>query len=166
MQVSLRLGEHGWSELDLWMGEDHRNFCITHIFNCPLTAVAEAMLSLLEGDNEVIFTLHEEPGQHVWTATQIPEEQHLLLVEIRSHEDNMRLSKPADDISEFRVARTFFIESFVRELDKISFQLKCPRFARDRSAEEFPWKLLDEIRRKKQNRSEQEVPAKSDRSGG
>jgi hypothetical protein len=50
--------------------------------------VADALLSLQRGAEESAFTLHEEPGQHVWTINQIPEEQHLLLVEIRSYEDN------------------------------------------------------------------------------
>src|SRR5688572_18639407 len=88
MQISLRLDEHGWSDLDLWHGNKHRNFCITHVFNSPMVAIADALLSLNRGNDEATFTIHEEPGEHVWTLTRIPEQHHLLLVAIRSSDDN------------------------------------------------------------------------------
>ncbi len=155
MQISLRLGEHGWSDLDLWLGDKHQDFCITHIFNSPLVEIASAMLSLRLGAAESTFTLHEEPGQHIWTITQVPEERHLLLVEIRSYEDNFERLKPAFEVTEFQVARDFFLESFLAEFDKIAFQLRHPRFAKDRDSEEFPWGTLRELRRHNPKRSEQ-----------
>ena len=146
MQISLRLGEHGWSDLDLWLGDKHQDFCITHIFNSPMVEIADALLSLHRGDREATFTLHEEPGQHVWTMTQIPEEQHLLLIEIRSYDENFEVSRPASEITEFHVARDFFIESFLLEFDKITSQLHHPQFAKDRDSADFPWDTLTRLR--------------------
>lgn len=159
MQISLRLGKHGWSDLDLWLGDKHLDFCITHVFNSPMFERADALLSLHQGGRETAFTLHEEPGQHVWTMTQIPEEHHLLLVEIRSYEDNFKVSKPAFEITEFRVARDFFIDSFLLEFDKIAYQLQHPRFAKDRDSADFPWDTLRELRCRKSSRGNQQVGA-------
>ena len=64
MQIRLRLGEHSWSELDLWLEEEHKDFCITHIFDSPMTSIAEALLSLQRGSSEASFVLHEEPGRN------------------------------------------------------------------------------------------------------
>ncbi len=155
MQISLRLGAHGWSDLDLWLEDKHLNFCITHVFNSPLVDVANAVLSLNRGAGEASFTIHEEPGQHVWTMSQIPEEQHLLLVGIQSYDYNFEISKAAFDVTEFRVARDFFIGSFVVEFGKIAFQLGNPRFAKDRASEDFPWEALRELQRGKPKRNEQ-----------
>lgn len=145
MQISLRLAGHGWSDLDLWLGEKHLSFCITHIFNSPLADIADAILSLSRGSTEASFTLHDEPGRCDWTITQIPDSPHLLLVEIRSYRENFGSSKPAHDVTEFRVARSFFLGSFVLEFQKLSFQLQHSDFAKDRDAAEFPWDTLREL---------------------
>ncbi len=144
MQLSLRLDEHGWSGLDLWLGDSHHDFCITHVFNSPMVEMANAVLALHQGASETTFTLHEEPGKHVWTMRQIPEEQYLLHVEIRSSENDFKPSKPA--CIDFRVARDFFIGSFLMELNKIAFQLQHPRFAKDRDNGDFPWSTLRKLR--------------------
>ena len=153
MEISLRLGEHGWSDLNLWLGDKHQDFCITHIFNSPLTEMVDALLSLQRGDEEAAFTLHEEPGQHVWTMTRIQQEQHLLLVEIRSYEDNFEISKPVFEVTEFRIARDFFIESFLLEFDKIASQLRYPQFSKNRDSEDFPLGSLRELRSAKLKRA-------------
>ena len=146
MQISLRLAEHGWSDLDLWLDDQRQDFCITHIFNSPLVDIADAMLALSRGEPETSFTLHEEPGEHTWVMSQIPEEQHLLLVEIRSYPENFEVSKSAYKIIEFRVEREFFIQSFVLELNKIAYQISNPRFAKERDSDDFPWESLKELR--------------------
>ena len=117
-----------------------------------MVEIADALHSLHRGDREASFTLHEEPGQHVWTMTQIPEERHLLLIEIRSYEDNFEVSRPAFEVTEFRVARDFFIESFLLEFDKITSQLHHPQFAKERDSADFPWDTLRELRCRKAHR--------------
>jgi hypothetical protein len=155
MQISLRLGEHGWSDLDLWIEDKHQVFCITHIFNSPMVEIANALLSLHLGDKEATFDLYEEPGRHIWTMTKVPEEQHLLLVEIRSYEEHYEVARPAFQVTEFRVARDFFIDSFNLEFNKIASQLRHPQFAKNRNSEDFPWDTLGKLRSRKSKRSEQ-----------
>lgn len=155
MQISLRLGEHGWSDLDLWIEDKHQDYCITHIFNSPMVEIADALLSLHQGDRDATFTLHEEPGQHIWTMTQVPEELNLLIVEIRSYEANYEVARPAFEVAEFRVARDFFIDSFILEFNKIASQLRHPQFAKNRNSEDFPWDTLGKLRSRKSKRSEQ-----------
>lgn len=137
MQISLRLGEHGWSDLDLWLDDQHHYFCITHIFGSPLVDIAKAILELKRGALEVTFILHDEPGENHWIMTQIPEEQHLLLVEI---------SSTSNQVIEFKVEREFFIQSFILELNKIAFQIGNPRFSKERAVDDFPWIVLKELR--------------------
>lgn len=144
MQVSYRLDEHGWSDLDLWCNGKHYNFCVTHIFNSPLNDIAGALLLLKQGEKEVSFTLHEEPGEHVWSISEIAEQQNMLIVELRSYDDNFTVSKPAYKVIEFKVERLFFIDSFLMELNKISTQLGYPRFAKERG-DDFPWETLKEL---------------------
>ncbi|MDQ8192736.1 hypothetical protein, partial [Roseibacillus persicicus] len=162
MQISLRLGEHGWSELDLWLEDEHKDFCITHIFDSPMASIAEALLSLRRGSSEASFVLHEEPGRNFWRIAQLPKKQHLLLVEISVNDDNFDNSFSAPGLV-FEVERDFFIGSFILELDKIAFQLRFPRFAVDRTVEDFPWDALAEL--KSSTAANNAQHHKSDRAG-
>ena len=136
MQISLRLGEFGWSDLDLWLEDTHHNFSITHIFNSPMKEIARAIFELHHGASESTFTLYEEPGHHVWTMSQVADAQPLLLVEIKPYEGT---------ILEFQVERKFFVESFLVELNKIALQLGYPRFSKNRTPEEFPLASLQDF---------------------
>lgn len=157
MEISLRLGEFGWSDLDLWLVDQHHEFRITHIFGSPMVDIADAIVALHRGDELAAFTLHDEPGSHVWTMARIPEEQHLLLVEIRSYRENFHISKSAEQVIEFRVARDFFIGSFAIEFEKIAFQISHPRFAKTRDVEDFPWDRLRILQTRRSKRSEQDA---------
>jgi hypothetical protein len=152
MQISLRLGEHGWSDFDLWFGDTHKDFCLTHIFSSPYNEIATALLRLFEGVDEVTFELHEEPGQHLWRISRIQSDQHLVDVEIRTFGDNFKTGGRADEVTTFVVQRDFFITSFLSELSKIETQLGYPRFAKDRNPAEFPYDTLKALRQQKTNR--------------
>lgn len=147
MQISLRLGEYGWSDLDLWLGDKRHEFCITHLFNSPFVEMANTIFSLSQDAKEASFTLLEEPGQHIWSITQIPDAHHVVLVEIRSYEETSGVLMSPIETIEFRVARDFFLENFLLEFEKISVQLQNPSFAKNRDTENFPWDTLKEIRR-------------------
>lgn len=144
-QVSLRLGEHGWSELDLWIERTHHQFCLTHVFNSPLEEIAAALEALTRGAADIEFTLHEEPGQHVWRITRVEEARHLLEVSIQSYQTNFDTSDPCAVI-EFRAHRDFFKETLLSELDKIAGQLSFKGFAENRNAGDFPWAAWRRLR--------------------
>ena len=157
MQVSFRLDEHGWSDLDLWIGDTHKNFCVTHIFNSPLEVITDSLIVLLRGGNEAKFELHEEPGVHIWQLSRVLDQHHLLDVSITSHEDNLDPSKSPFEVTSFTVARDFFIASFIAELEKISTQLSFPRFAKNRDFSEFPWTAFKQLRQLKSIQCEQDA---------
>ena len=161
MQVSFRLDEHGWSDLDLWIGDTHKNFCVTHVFNSPLEAIAYSLIVLLRGGHEAKFELHEEPGLHIWQLSRVSDQHHLLDVSISSHEDNFNSSRSPFEVTTFTVARDFFIASFTAELEKISAQLSFPRFAKDRDSSEFPWNTLKQLRQLRATQCEQDVAPQS-----
>lgn len=149
LQVSLRLGEHGWSDLDVWLEDKHYDYCLTHTFSSPLTEIATALLALSQGAASVSFTLHEEPGRHVWSLNQIVDARHLLDVVIRSYGENITeiepVSEPAFEIVTFKATRDFFIETFTIELNKIATQLRYARFAKNRDSSAFPWDICLEL---------------------
>jgi hypothetical protein len=153
MQVSLRLDTHHWSDLDIWLEGKHYDFSLTHIFGSPLKAIAYMLLLLDAGLAQVNMTLHEEPGQHEWQLTPNIQDPALIDIRIATCGDNFETRGPPDEIRTFSVHREFFIDSFLAELDKIATLLKHPRFARDRSPDEFPW---DEWRKLRQARARSE----------
>ncbi|MEY4483150.1 MAG: hypothetical protein RL693_602 [Verrucomicrobiota bacterium] len=158
LQVSLRLGEHAWSDLDVWLEDKHYEYCLTHTFSSPLTEIANGLRALSQDEESVSFTLHEEPGSHVWSLKQIVDAKHLLAVTISSYGENIIGGEPAlesaFEILTFKVARDFFIETFTIELNKIAAQLRYARFAKNRDASSFPWAICLELNKNLVKRAE------------
>ena len=145
----MRLGSHGWSDLDWWTSDKHHSCQITHIFDSPFQVIADALLSICSGANRAEFRLHDEPGQCIWSMQRMPDRKHLLSLEIRFYRENFEVSKPAYKKMELEVSQDFLVDSFISELEKISQQLKHPKFASDRTCEDFPWDDLKRLQKYK-----------------
>lgn len=151
MQISLRAGEHGWSDFDLWLGDTHKEFCLTHIFSSPFVEIANALFGLLNEEDKASFDLHEDPGHYLWRVSMIPSSRHLVEVEIRSYGENFKVAGAPEETTTFIVQRDFFVTVFVSELSKIETQLSYPGFSKNRNFFDFPYNTLKELRRKKSN---------------
>ena len=155
IEVSLRLGEHGWSYLDLWNEEKHKEYVFTHVFDSPLQVLADLLVSIARGSFPAEATLHEEPGSYRWTVNERIKERHLVDVQIREHRENFEIHTSPIDVYEFTVAKDFLIQSFLSEFDKIQAQMENKYFKKNRDAGAIPWSTISELKQYLNKKCEQ-----------
>ncbi|GAA5495127.1 hypothetical protein Rhal01_01299 [Rubritalea halochordaticola] len=146
MQISIRYLDESVCKADLWLGNSHYGF---EFDDSPFDLITRSLSDLVNEVPESNFILRDEFQPFLWIIKQNASQKHLLEVEIRSHNPSLdpnNLSKEYQTIAQFTVARDFFIESFLIELEKIATQLSYPRFAKNRDSGTFPWQTIAEIR--------------------
>lgn len=136
----LQYGKHGWSYAMIRVDDVVKNFTMTHVFSNPLFAICESAHQLSAGIAESVFFWHDEPGTFIWKLSQISEERHLLNASISEFPEILHSDTSRDPLSvlTFVVARDFWIQHVVAELEKISKLLSFRHFQAGRSYNEFP----------------------------
>ncbi|MEO1855949.1 MAG: hypothetical protein ABGY95_01110 [Rubritalea sp.] len=76
----------------------------------------------------------------------------MLDLEIRFHKENFDESSPAYKKLSIEVNQDYVVDIFLAELDKIAAQVSHPRFAKERSVEDFPWTEIKELKQIRRSR--------------
>jgi hypothetical protein len=147
INLHLQLGKHGWSQAILWVDGVAKDFRMTHVFSDPLAAICESANELATGSQESKFYWHDEPGTYIWSLSRIDDQQHLLNATVREfaaiiYDDT---SRNAVATNTFIVARDFWIQLVIFELEKISKLLSYNNYQIGRVRDEFPSAQLSSL---------------------
>lgn len=141
IEFNYRLDQHGWSEALIRIdGHEHR-FLITHVHGSPLEDLGEATLSLLRGRDDAGFAWPDEPGSSIWTFNALPKERHLLRCSVREFKSIPPVPTLEEQVavSDFVVARDFWVHLVFAELRKIADSLAFKQYQEGREMQQFPW---------------------------
>lgn len=73
---------NGWSDVRICSSGREQNIGLTHIFDCPLTELLGALVRLFEGEKEIVFYWHDEPGIYKVELRLDKNQNHLLNMNI------------------------------------------------------------------------------------
>lgn len=101
IELTLSLGEYGWSYIKLDANGENYAFVLTHVFNNPIAEFLNAFTSLLNSVKTSRCILFDEPGAYKWEMELNSEQQHIIDIQVSEYESCGEWNETDRQISEF-----------------------------------------------------------------
>ena len=141
-----QLWPHDWSTARLWIDREFSEFQLSYVFNDPLESLLQSTIRLANGESTATIEWSDEPGTFILKFAAVPNEHHLLSIELSEYSSELPVHASKDLIktTNFFVVRKYWLHLVVSELQKIaeSFSHQHYREARNYT---FPRTLYNEL---------------------